>query len=153
MDRCIGGDKLAGGYPPSSIPGLWELLPFPQWLQTPSVFLYHLGSTSLPSPHDGLIPVTSTEAPVMYPLSSDAKNATTSATSMGIMRREQNAIHSHKPKGIIISEKHPLPPEHTSTTNPGETQIPQTLGSVHLGPTSPHSAHPQGPQNVPSGSL
>lgn len=28
-------------------------------------------------------PVTSTEAPVMYPLSSDAKNATTSATSSG----------------------------------------------------------------------
>lgn len=35
-------------------------------------------------PHAGLIPVTSTEAPVIYPLSSDARNATTSATSMGI---------------------------------------------------------------------
>lgn len=65
-------------------------------------------------PHDGLIPVTSTEAPVMYPLSSDAKNATTSATSMGTVRRGQNPTHSHRPKGaIIFHQKHPLPAKYT----------------------------------------
>ena len=36
--------------------------------------------------------MTSTDAPVMYPLSSDAKNATTSATSMGVEGREQNQL-------------------------------------------------------------
>lgn len=62
---------------------------------------------SVPSalPHEGLIPETSTEAPVIYPLSSDAKKATTSATSMGMVGEGQAhclrsgvAILPHNPK-------------------------------------------------------
>lgn len=110
-------------------------------------------------PHDGLIPVTSTEAPVMYPLSSDAKNATTSATSMGTVRRGQNPTHSHRPKGaIIFHQKQPLPAKHTHQppilVRP--FQIPdfgicssKTLPRAH----SPLSAHPQGLPNVPLGSF
>lgn len=37
LDRCVGGDKWAAGEAPTSVPGLWELLPFPQWLQTPLI--------------------------------------------------------------------------------------------------------------------
>lgn len=110
-------------------------------------------------PHDGLIPVTSTEAPVMYPLSSDAKNATTSATSMGMMGRRQNSTHSHGPK-VITSHQNPSSPTHT--LHPPilvkSSQIPQTWGSLHSGPLLPRassslSAHPQDPPYVPSGSF
>lgn len=101
------------------------------------------------SPHAGIIPVTSTEAPVMYPLSSDARNATTSATSMGMVGRGHNPSYSHRHKVAIIS------PKHTPTTSLSE--IPQTLRSLHLGtlprPASLLSAHPQGPPYVPSGSF
>lgn len=66
-------------------------------------------------PQDGLIPVTSTEAPVMYPLSSDAKNATTSATSMGIVGRGQAPTYSHRPKRAIISHQKLFPPKHSTS--------------------------------------
>lgn len=107
-------------------------------------------------PHDGFIPVTSTEAPVMYPLSSDAKNATTSATSTGMVGRRQNPTHSHGPK-VITSHRNPSPPKHK--LQPPilviSSQIPQILGSLHSGPfpraSSSFSAHPQDPPYVPPG--
>lgn len=109
-------------------------------------------------PHDGLIPVTSTEAPVMYPLSSDAKNATTSATSIGMAGRRQNPTHSHGPK-VITSHQNPSPPTHTLQPPilVKSSQIRQTLGSLHSGPlpraSSSFSAHPQDPPYVPLGSF
>lgn len=68
-------------------------------------------------PQDGLVPVTSTEAPVMYPLSSDARNATTSATSTGAVGRGQAPTYSHRPKGPSSLTRNP-PPNTAPITNP-----------------------------------
>lgn len=62
---------------------------------------------SCPPPHEGLIPLTSTEAPVMYPLSSDAKNATTSATSVGMVGEGQSYFLRYRL--AIPSTLHPPP--------------------------------------------
>lgn len=53
LDRCIGGDKWAGGGAPTSVPRPWELLLFPQWLQTPFTCIllssgFHFSALSLP---------------------------------------------------------------------------------------------------------
>lgn len=80
-DRSIGTGAWVGMKAPTSVPGL-KKGPLPFRLQSPSLSHTAWVLFSCP-PHEGLIPLTSTEAPVMYPLSSDAKNATTSATSSG----------------------------------------------------------------------
>lgn len=109
---------------PTVVPRLWELLLFPlapDSLHLLSLIIWVPLLCPLP-PHDGLIPVTSTEAPVMYPLSSDAKNVTASATSMRmvVVGRGWNPTHSHRSK-VITSHQNPSPPTHTlPTTNPSE---------------------------------
>lgn len=59
--------------------------------------------------------MTSTEAPVMYPLSSDAKNATTSATSMGAVGEGQSQFLSSR---VALLPQNPRP---TPITNPYAT--------------------------------
>lgn len=160
LDRCIGGNKWARGvcvcvvFPSSSV--LTSVAPESPHLLSQIIWIPFL--CPLP-PHDGLIPVTSTEAPVMYPLSSDAKNATTSATSMGTVRRGQNPTHFHRPKGaIIFHQKYPFPPKHTHQppilVRPSQIPdfgicSPRAFPRTH----SPVSAHPEGPPNVPLGSF
>ena len=128
LDRCIGGDKWAGGEAPTSVLGLWELLPSLSGSRLPSFAFWVPLLCPLPPP-DGLIPVTSTDAPVMYPLSSDAKNATTSATSMGMVGRGQNPTHSQTQSSLLSESPLPQPP---ILVRP--SQIPQTLGSLPSGP-------------------
>lgn len=97
---------------------------------------------SLP-PQDGLIPVTSTEAPVMYPLASDAKNATTSATSMGIVERGHNPTHSYRPKWPSPPPSNtPSSQAHTETTNPGENLSDTTDFGISSLSTVPHGLRP-----------
>ena len=151
MDRCMGGDTngLGGTH---FCPWPWEPLPFPVAPDSPywlSHIVWVLLLCPLP-PHAGLIPVTSTEVPVMYPLSSDAKNATTSATSMRMVGRGQNSAHSHRPKTAIIShQRHPSPQTSPQTPTTSPLENPKTLGISSFRPPS------QGPHYIqcsPSGS-
>lgn len=138
-DRCMGGERNRPGVP-TSVPGLGTLCPSQELkLLSPS----HLVWVSLPHllpPLKVLIPVTSTEAPVMYPLSSDAKNATTSATSTE-MRGRVPLI-----PGFLSSL--PSVPRLCATLRDTTT-----LGISSLGTASPLGAHPLGSPCVPSGSF
>lgn len=112
---------------------------------------------SCPPPHEGLIPLTSTEAPVMYPLSSDAKNATTSATSVGMVGEGQSYFLRYRltiPTYFTPPQKKPLNLHQSLIpVRPFQNyyrfkalfKTPQILLAIH--------AHPQGPPCVPTESL
>lgn len=94
----------------------------------------------------------------MYPLSSDAKNATTSATSMGMVGEGQSHfLRSRLAIPSTLSTPTKKNPESTQVINPCATfsrltnlfkalfKPPQTLLPIH--------AHPRGPPCVPTESL
>ena len=145
LDRCIGGDKWAGGTHCGPSPMGTSALPSvaPDSLHLLSLIIWVPLLYPLP-PHDGLIPVTSTEAPVMYPLSSDAKNVTASATSMGMVGvgGRWNPTHSHRSK-VITSHQNPSPPTtkfHKRNFQSLRSIFLQVIGMIPMG----HLGDPEG---------